>query len=132
MLRSKGSYINSDTSLIFGRSPNFLFADLENGKIKATSSIENPAKNEKGAGNMAAQFIVDHEVKALISGELGPIAFHILKNAGIKGYKIIPETVENNLKQLKEGKLEEITSLSHGFPKIGKRHQGRMQPTKYR
>lgn len=73
---------------------------------------------------MAAQFIVDHEVKALISGELGPIAFHILKNAGIKVYKIIPGTVENNLKQLKKGKLEEITSISHGFPRIRGRSLG--------
>lgn len=79
------------------------------------STLENPAKNEKGAGNLAAQFMVDHKVEALISGKLGPVAFHILKNAGIKVYKITSGNVENNLKRFIEDKLEEITSLSGGF-----------------
>jgi predicted Fe-Mo cluster-binding NifX family protein len=72
---STGSNLNSDIGHLFGRSPNFLIADMENGEIKDIYPIENPSKNEKGAGNMAAQFIVDNEVKILISGELDPIAF---------------------------------------------------------
>jgi len=73
-------------------------------------------KNKFGAGNTAAQFIADHEVNVLISGKLGPVAFHILKNAGIKVYKASSGSVEKNLKRFIEGKLEEITSLSGGFP----------------
>jgi predicted Fe-Mo cluster-binding NifX family protein len=52
----------------------------------------------------------------LICGKLGPVAFQILKNAEIKVYKIIPGNVEKNLERFSEGKLEEITSLSRGFP----------------
>jgi hypothetical protein len=33
--------------------------------------------------------------------------------------------VENNLKRFREGKLEEITSLSYGFPGAGRRGFGR-------
>jgi predicted Fe-Mo cluster-binding NifX family protein len=113
---STGNSLESTVSSIFGRSPIFIIVDLENKTINVLSTIENPAKNETGAGNTAAQFIIDHEVEILISGKLGPIAFHILKNAGIRVYKGTSGSVEKNLKRFKEGKLEEISSLSGGFP----------------
>lgn len=45
----------------------------------------------------------------------GSVAFHILKNAGIKVYRITSGNVEKNLKHFIKGKLEEITSLSGEF-----------------
>jgi predicted Fe-Mo cluster-binding NifX family protein len=113
---SKGYNLDSNVSSILGKSPAFIIVNIEEGKIKHISIIENSAKNETGAGNTAAHFIVNHEVNALISGKLGPVAFHILKNAGIKVYKITSGSVEKNLNRFKEGKLEEITTLSGGFP----------------
>lgn len=85
---------------MFGRSPNFVIVDLEDGQIKNVFAVDNPAKNERGAGNMAALFMVDNKVETLISGELGPVAFQMLKNAGIKVYKIASVNVEKNLKPL--------------------------------
>ncbi len=114
---STGKNLNSNASLLFGRNPYFIIVELENGEIKDAMAIKNPAKNEKGAGNVAAQFMVDNNVKIVIGGELGPIAFLLLKNAGIKLYKITSLNVEKNLKRFNEGKLDEITSLSSGYPK---------------
>lgn len=122
---STGLNLESEVSSIFGRSPDFIIANLENGEIEDVSPIENPAKSERGAGNLAAQFMVDQGVEALISGELGQIAFGILKNAGIKIYKINPGNVEKNLKSFKEGKLEEVTSASSEFQGTGGRGSGR-------
>lgn len=113
---SVGTTLDSDISPLLGKSEDFIVADLKNGKIEDIKIIENSAKNQTGAGSTAAQIIVDHEVNALISGKLGPVAFHILKNAGIKVYKIIPGSVRKNLKRFTEGKLQEITTLSSGFP----------------
>jgi predicted Fe-Mo cluster-binding NifX family protein len=113
---STGNNLESAVSPIFGRSSAFIIVDLINGAIKDLSAIENPAKNETGSGNTAAQFIVDHEIEILISGKLGPVAFHILKNTGIKVFKITSGSVKKNLERFREGKLEEITSLSGGFP----------------
>ena len=67
-------------------------------------------KQELGAPQH--RIMVDHEVKVLISGKLGPVAFHILKNAGIRVYKFTSGSVEKNLNRFKDGKLDEITSLS--------------------
>ena len=122
---STGKGLDSDISYVFGRSPEFIIINLENDEIKDVYSVLNPAKNEKGAGNIAAQFIIDQGVEVLILGELGNVAFGILRNAGIKIYKIIPGDVKNNIKSYKEGKLEEITSASSGFPGSGGRDPGR-------
>lgn len=113
---STGYDLNSHVSPLFGRSSAFVIADIEDGKIKTISIVENSAKNETWCGNTAAYFIANHEVKALISGKLGPVAFQTLKNTGTKVYKATPRSVERNLKLFMEGKLEEITSLSCGFP----------------
>jgi predicted Fe-Mo cluster-binding NifX family protein len=115
-ITSTGLNLESNVSTVFGRSPNFIIVDLENDEIGNISPIENTAKNERGAGNLAAQFMVDQGVEALILGELGNVAFGILRNAGIKIYKIRPGNVEKNLKYFKESKLDEITSVSSGFP----------------
>lgn len=120
-ITSTGLNLDSDVSLVFGRSPNFIIADIKEHEIGEVSSIENPAKNEMGAGSLAAQFIVDQGVEALILGELGNISFGILRNAGIKIYKINPGNAETNLKRFREGKLEEINSVSSGFPGTGGR-----------
>ncbi len=124
-ITSTGLNLESNVSIVFGRSPNFIIADLENGEIGNVLPVDNPAKNERGAGSLAAQFIVDHGVEALILGELGNIAFGILRNAGIKLYKINPGSVEKNLKYFREGKLEEVTSVSSGFPGAAGRSPGR-------
>ncbi|MGF7118636.1 NifB/NifX family molybdenum-iron cluster-binding protein [Methanobacterium oryzae] len=124
-ITSTGLNLESDVSFVFGRSPNFIIADLKNNEIREVSSMNNPARNEMGAGSIAAQFIVDQGVEAVIIGELGNIAFGILKNAGVKIYKINPGNVETNLKQFMEGKLEEVTSASSGFPGAGGRGAGR-------
>ena len=124
-ITSTGLNLRSNVSLVFGRSPNFIIADLENSEIRNVSPVENPAKNERGAGNLAAQFMIDQGVEALIVSELGNVAFGILKNAGIKIYKISPGSVEKNLKYFKEGKLDEITSASGGFQRSIGRGAGR-------
>ena len=118
-ITSKGLNLDSDVSLVFGRSPYFTIAELNDGEIIEVSYVDNPAKNEMGAGSIAAQFIVDQGVEAVILGELGNIAFGILRNEGIKIYKINPGNIENNLKQFNNGNLEEITSVSSGFPGRG-------------
>ena len=115
-IASTGLTLQSNVSAVFGRSPNFIIVVLENGEIENISPIENPAKNERGAGNLAAQFIIDQGIEALILGELGNVAFGILRNAGIKIYKIRPGNIEKNLKYFEESKLDEITSVSSGFP----------------
>jgi predicted Fe-Mo cluster-binding NifX family protein len=125
VVTSTGNNLDSVVSTIFARCPYFIIANIENGEIKEDSAVENPARNERGAGNVAAQFIANSEVEALISGAVGPNAFNILKQVGIKIYKLESGNVKDNLKLFSEGKLAEITSPVSGGPGAGVRGPGR-------
>lgn len=116
-ITTEGRELNSHVSPVFGRSPHIIIVNIEDNEAREETVIENPARFEKGAGNMAADFLVKQGIDILISGEMGPVAFYILRNAGIVVYKASPLNVEKNLKLLNAGKLREITSLSSGYPK---------------
>ncbi len=124
---STGDNLDSEVSMIFGRCPYFIIADSENGVITDDSTIENTAINDRGgAGIKAAQLIANHDVSILISGAVGPNAFEILKQVGIKVYKPEPGSVKENIKHFSEGKLNEITtSSSAGAGTRGRGGRGR-------
>ena len=122
---STGNSLDSEASPVFGRCPYFIISDIENGEIIGELTKENPAMNVPGAGNKAAEFIANSNVDALISGAVGPNAFAILRQVGIKVYKLESGSVKDNLKLFNEGKLEEITSSTSGGPGAGSRGSGR-------
>jgi predicted Fe-Mo cluster-binding NifX family protein len=122
---STGNSLDSEVSSVFGRCPYFIIADIDNGEITGDLTTEKPAMNVTGAGNKAAEFIANNEVKVLISGALGPNAFNILRQVGIKVYKFESGSVRDNLKLFMEDKLSEITSSSSGGPGAGGRGSGR-------
>ncbi len=117
VIASKGRDLGSQVSPIFGRSQDFIIFDLKNGEIKDIIAVENPVRSEKGAGSLASNYLADNDIEVLITGKLGNVSFHVLRNAGIKVYKNIPGTVEKNIEKFKQGKLMEITTLQGGFPK---------------
>ena len=66
----------------FGRCQNFLVLG-DNGNTEKT--ISNPAgQASRGAGVKAAQTIVDESVNVLITGNIGPNAFNLLKQSGVE------------------------------------------------
>jgi predicted Fe-Mo cluster-binding NifX family protein len=54
--------------------------------------------------------MVDHEVKAVITGNVGPNAMNVLETAGIQAYKGLPVSVNENLAKFKDGLLSKIAS----------------------
>jgi predicted Fe-Mo cluster-binding NifX family protein len=82
----------------FGRTPFFAICD-SNGE-EETQFIENLATQEAhGAGVMAAQILIDHDVEAVASQKYGPNGSQALQQAGIACYlfgdaKSISEVVE--------------------------------------
>jgi predicted Fe-Mo cluster-binding NifX family protein len=69
----------------FGRCAYFVIVEVEGNDIKNFEAIQNPAATAiGGAGIQAAQLIVDKGAEVLISGNMGPNAFSILSETGIK------------------------------------------------
>jgi len=116
-ITTEGIDLNSNISPVFGRSPYIIMVNLDDSNIISWTVIENPARFEKGAGNMTSHFLVNQGIDILISGEMGPIAFYLLRNAEIKVYKAASVSAEKNLKRFIDNKLKEITTISSGYPK---------------
>jgi predicted Fe-Mo cluster-binding NifX family protein len=99
----------------FGRSPWFTFVDTETGDV--TIEKNELADGASGVGAQAAQFVADRGVNAVITGQVGPSAFAVLKAAGIAAYTTEAQTVAEALDLYKEGRLEAAgaaTGPSHG------------------
>ncbi|MEZ4598493.1 MAG: NifB/NifX family molybdenum-iron cluster-binding protein [Syntrophotaleaceae bacterium] len=93
----------------FGRAPWLMIYDPEK---ETWASVDNSTgiNAAHGAGIQAAQKIVDQEARILITGAIGPKAFHSLTAAGIKVYHGATGTVLEAMQACTQGKLLEATS----------------------
>lgn len=105
--------INSNVCISFGRAPYFLFYDTE--KNESNFFNNSAANSQGGAGIKAAQIIVDNNADVLITPRCGENAAEVLKAAYITIYKSKNNSIEENLKDLKEEKLNLLTEIHSGF-----------------
>ncbi len=130
-ISSTGNKLNSQISPVFGRCQYFIIVDIEDKKIKSSKTIQNLAVNQfGGAGITAAQNVGNEKVEAVISGAVGPIEFSVFQQLGIKIYNGKTGTVEENLKDFIEGKLNKIEEpgpmgVAKGFGRGAGQGQGR-------
>jgi predicted Fe-Mo cluster-binding NifX family protein len=81
-ITSQGSTLDALAEERFGRAPFFIIVDTETESFEA---LENQfAGGSGGVGPKAAQLIIAHEVKALVSGMVGGNAHEVLQAAGIQ------------------------------------------------
>ncbi len=105
---SAGKDLDSNVSNVFGRCPYFIIAEIENKKITKTKAIKNTsAKQMGGAGISAAQTVAEKDVKAVITGNIGPRASDVLKRFNIEVYKgsgavkeVLQKFTDNKLKRI--------------------------------
>jgi predicted Fe-Mo cluster-binding NifX family protein len=115
---SVGPGMNSGVDLRFGRCPYFVIVEAEGKKIKGSQSIENTSKDQLGsAGITAAQAVAESGAEVVITGNVGPRAFAVFEQMGIKVYQgsgTVKEAVERYL----QGKLSKMGGPS-GFMGAG-------------
>ena len=90
----------------FGRAQYFMIWNTESRKWEAHA---NPAVGQSGgAGVAAAQFMIDHNVNAVLSGDFGPNANQALGAANIEMSLFTAEvdTVQSALELFRNGKLK--------------------------
>ena len=72
----------------FGRCAHFIVFDTES---QAWEALPNPAAGaQQGAGTLAAQYLSERGVQAVVSGEFGPKAQHALTAANIQLFTATP------------------------------------------
>lgn len=102
----------------FGRCENFLIYDLEN---KDFECIDNKGKNASGgAGISAAQQMIDKNVNAIITGNMGPNAFEIINKSGVKVYKGEIKKCDELIQDYNSGNMQEITEAGPAHMGMGR------------
>ncbi len=103
-----GKGLDSQVDMRFGRCPNFVIVELDGKEIKSTQDVENIAAGQMGgAGITSSQLVADRGVKAVITGNVGPRAFSVFEQLGIKIYQG-SGTVKEVVEKFADGKLQEM------------------------
>lgn len=107
----------------FGRCEYFQIYDTDSGQYE---SFENEAKGSaQGAGVAASQGVIDRGIDVLITGKLGPNAYELLSDSGIKLYTSESVAVEESVRLYQDGKLQEIVSSGVGHAGLNPSSGGR-------
>jgi len=111
-ISSTGKTIESEVDVRFGRCAYFLIIEIENKKVRNVKAIENTAKAQMGgAGITAGEIVANEKVNAVITTNLGPRAFSVFGQFGIKVYSgqgKIKKVVQDFIK----GKSKELTNAT--------------------
>jgi predicted Fe-Mo cluster-binding NifX family protein len=117
-----GETIDSHVEPRFGRCPFLLIQDTTE---ETTQIYRNPAKwLMHGAGINAAKKLLDVGVEVVLTGNLGPKAFKILMEGGIKAFRAKSGDVNQAIQQYQKGELSPITSVGPKHPGLSARGNG--------
>lgn len=95
----------------FGRCDYFLIYDTETGEFKAIGN--NGVSSGGGAGIAAASQLIEENVSAIITGNLGPNAFELVEKAGIKAYSCEVLPVFRVVEMFQKNQLSEIKAAGN-------------------
>lgn len=107
-ISAKGKEKESLLDRRFGRCDYFQIYDTETGDFKV---LENESKmSNGGAGIAASNLLIDENVDVVITGNLGPNAFGVIEEGGIKPYTSESIAISSVLEKYENGELKEIKS----------------------
>lgn len=119
-ISSSGRTLDSTLDVRFGRCEFFVIYNSEKGELKALENLGQLSGG--GAGIAAAQQIIDEKVDAIITGNLGPNAYELIKRADIKVYSCGSIPVKTAIEKCQSGDLAELkeagpshNGMGHGF-----------------
>jgi len=101
---STGTSLDSNVDARFGRCPYFIIYDTDSGNFEY---IENQSRQAMGgAGIQTAQMLINQNVEAIITGNIGPNAYRVLSSSPIKVYSGVTGTVRDAIDRLEKGELK--------------------------
>jgi len=115
-ITSQGRDMNAQIDPRFGRCQYFIIVDLDTKSFEVLDNANISAGS--GAGISAAQNVAEKEVKAILTGTVGPNAFQGLSAAGIEIYTGLTGTIEEAVNRYEEGILNPDSAPS------AERHHG--------
>jgi predicted Fe-Mo cluster-binding NifX family protein len=121
---SQGNNLDSEIDPRFGRCKYFVIVETD---TQAFEAIQNPnIEAMGGAGIQSGQLIVNKQVKAVITGNVGPNAFQTLQAAGIDVITGVSGSIKESIEKYNKGELKatQSPSVSSKFGLPGKNTGG--------
>ena len=104
---AQGRDLGSQIDQRFGRAEFLIIADTDTGGFEIHDNTVN-LNAAQGAGIQTGQNIVNLDVDAVITGNVGPNAFKTLSAAKVKVFLAEEQTVQQAIDSFKAGKLKEV------------------------
>ncbi len=103
-ISAKGKTLSAEIDPRFGRAAFFILVDPETMHYAVVENKQN-LQLPQGAGIQAAQTVVEHGAKIVLTGNCGPKAFTVLKATGIQVAVGVSGLVQEAVNQFKQGKI---------------------------
>jgi predicted Fe-Mo cluster-binding NifX family protein len=111
-ITSQSNSLDAEIDPRFGRAAHFLIVNTGNLEYEA---IQNPyIQAGGGAGIQAAQLVANKQVKAVITGNIGPNAFQVLKESGLDIIAGVSGSVKSAVERYNNGELKESEGQTVG------------------
>jgi len=108
----EGNNLDSKVDARFGRCQYFIIIETDTLKFEV---IKNPnIETMGGAGIQSAQLVASKQVKAILTGNVGPNAFQTLQAAGIEVFTGASGTVKEAIEKYKKGEFKALSGPSVG------------------
>ncbi len=109
VISANGRTTDSNIDTTFHRSHFFLIIDTKTNSQKTLENITREQPSEIGA--TVGQIVANEGVDTVLTDNIGPRAFEIFEQYGIKIYKAKGKVIDA-IQQLEKGKLSEITKAT--------------------
>ena len=106
IITASGPTLDDNVDPRFGRAPWFLLVDPEKDEVEAIENSQN-LNAAQGAGVQSAQIVADSGADWVLTGNVGPKAFHGLGAAGIKVAIGVSGTIREALEKFRRGEIKE-------------------------
>ncbi len=121
---SQGNNLDAAIDPRFGRCKYFVIVETD---TQAFEAIQNPnVEAMGGAGIQSGQLIANKQVKAVLTGNVGPNAFQTLQAAGIDVITGVSGSIKDSIEKYNKGELKPVQtpSVSSKFGLPGKERNG--------
>jgi predicted Fe-Mo cluster-binding NifX family protein len=106
VVTAKGDTMDSQLDQRFGRAGYFLVVETDSMEFETVNNAATAASG--GAGIVSAQAVVEKNVQAVVTGNVGPNALSVLQAAKIAIYKGQAASVRENVELFKQGALQKM------------------------